>query len=364
MNCPINEQTANGYPCGRCCFYLPDGKTCPRHGDVEQEVAYFTMTQHTTPENVMRKRKSLPLLGRKAFTLIELLVVVAIIGVLIALLIPAVQAARESARVIHCGNSLRQIGIAMHAYHETHESFPCGAAVGLLTATGGPYGTPTGTREGWRVYILPFLEDRGRYDAFDFDASICDGLDNRLSATRIPCYTCPSDNQQPFDPHMQTIFRWRTSNYCGVSGATIGRRLESNHCGDFKTDGILYPLSGVRIQDIPDGLSQTVVVGEQVNWLRVWTAGAYRTNIYGPGNHYCVFSCKNMTWPLDTDPAERKYNHARPDQNCLFNDIYFSSRHPGGVNFLLADGHVEFIGKKTALKVLLGRATRNGGEVR
>lgn len=63
-NCPINEQTADGTPCGRCCYHLPDGKTCPRHGDVEQEVAYFALTQHTTPENVMRKRKGLPLLPK------------------------------------------------------------------------------------------------------------------------------------------------------------------------------------------------------------------------------------------------------------------------------------------------------------
>ncbi len=300
---------------------------------------------------------------RRAFTLIELLVVVAIIGVLIALLIPAVQAARESARVMRCGNNLKQIGLAMHSYHEAHESFPCGAAVGLLHATGGPYGTPTGTREGWRVYILPFLEDRGRHNAFNFDASICDGLDNRLSATRIPHYECPSDGQQPFDPHMQKIFRWRTANYCGVAGGFHGRDLEDAHCGDFKTDGVLYPLSGVRIQDIPDGLGATFLVGEQVNWLRVWTAGAYKTDIYGKDNHYCVFSCKNMTWPLDTDPEFRKYNHARPDQKCLFNDIFFSSRHPGGVNFLLADGHVEFVNRQTELEVLVERATRNGKEM-
>lgn len=300
---------------------------------------------------------------KQAFTLIELLVVVAIIGVLIALLIPAVQAARESARVIHCGNSLKQIGLAMHAYHEAHESFPCGAAVGFLTSTGGPYGTPTGTREGWRVYLLPFLDDKGLHDAYDFEESVCVGVDNTLSTRAIPQYICPSDGQQPFDPHMQKIFRWRTSHYCGVSGGRERRRLESNHCGDFKTDGVLHPLSGVRIQDIPDGLGQTLLIGEQVNWLRVWTAGAYKTNIYGLDNHYCMFSCKNMTWPLDTDPEFRKYNHARPDQNCLFNDIYFSSRHPGGVNFLLADGHVEFVNRQTELEVLLNRATRNGGEL-
>jgi len=300
---------------------------------------------------------------KKAFTLIELLVVVAIIGVLLALLLPAVQSARESARMAQCSNNLKQIGLALHSYHEAHESFPCGAAVGFLTSTGGPYGTPTGTREGWRVLILPFLDERGRHDAFDFDDSICNGLDNRLSSTRIPGYECPSDGRQPFDPHMQTVFRWRTANYCGVAGAAEFRLLETSHCGGYHTDGILYPLSGVRIADTHDGASNTLAVGEQINWLRVWTAGAYRTDIYGIDNHVCVFSCKNVTWPLNTDPEERKYNHARADQNCLFNDIFFSSRHDGGVEFLYADGHVEFLGDKMGIGVLRKLATRNGGEI-
>ena len=100
-----------------------------------------------------------------------------------------------------------------------------------------------------------------------------------------------------------------------------------------------------------------------MNWLRVWTAGAYRTDIYGPDNHYCVFSAKNMTWPLNTDPEARKYNHAQPDQNCLFNDIFFSSRHHQGVNFVWADGRVGLLNDNTDIEVLRDLATRNGGEV-
>jgi prepilin-type N-terminal cleavage/methylation domain-containing protein/prepilin-type processing-associated H-X9-DG protein len=300
---------------------------------------------------------------KHAFTLIEILVVIAIIGVLIALLIPAVQSARESARQIQCSNNLRQIGLAMHAYHEAHESFPCGAAVGLLQSTGGMYGTPTGTREGWRVIILPFLEERGRHNAYDFAESLCVDVDNRLSSQRISAYVCPSDGRQPLDPHMQSVFKWRTANYTGVSGARGWKSLESSHCGPYATDGVLYPLSGVRIEDISDGTSQTLLVGEQANWLRVWTAGAYKTNIYGPDNHYCVFSAKNVVWPLNTDPSERKYNHARADQNCLFNDIFFSSRHGDGVSFLFADGHVDFISQAIDLETLKDQATRNGSEV-
>jgi len=300
---------------------------------------------------------------KRAFTLIELLVVVAIIGALVALLIPAVQAARESARCLHCQNNLRQIGLAMHNYLDTHESFPCGAAVGFLESTGGPYGTPTGTREGWRVFLLPFLEEKGRHNAYDFEKSLCLGIDNKLSSTRIATYECPSDGKQPFDPHMETVFQWRTSNYCGVAGSRRGRNLESSHCGWYGTDGVLYPLSGVRIKDIPDGLSSTLLVGEQTNWLRVWTAGAYRTDIYGPDNHYCVFACKNVTWPLNTDPEQRKYNHARPDQNCLFNDIFFSSRHGEGVNFVYADGHVGYLNRTIEIELLKSLATRDGREI-
>jgi len=169
--------------------------------------------------------------------------------------------------------------------------------------------------------------------------------------------------KQPLDPNYRDTWQWRTANYVGVCGGRVGTALESSHCGGYRTDGVLYPESGVRIADIRDGTSNTVAVGEQVNWLRVWTAGAYTTQSVKPWRHVCVFPAKNVAWPINTDPVERRYNHARPDQNCLFNDIFFSSYHPNGCNFVWADGSVRFVQETIDMEILKSLSTRDGGEV-
>ncbi len=300
---------------------------------------------------------------KRAFTLVELLVVITIIGTLVALLLPAVQAAREAARRLQCTNNLKQIGLAMHNYHAALGSFPCGAAVGYLDTTGGPGGTPTGTREGWRVYVLPYLEKRNLFDGYDQETSLIVGVNNEFSKLSLAIYQCPSDGRQPFDPHREDINRWRTSNYVGVSGSKREHTLEGQHCGSYSVDGTLWPKSSVAVRDVLDGTSSTLLVGEQINWLRVWTAGAYRTNLYGYMNHVCTFSTKNVRWAINTDPEERAYMHANPGQTCLFNDIFFSSRHPGGAVFLWCDGHVTFVDESITLAAFKAIATRSGSEV-
>jgi prepilin-type N-terminal cleavage/methylation domain-containing protein/prepilin-type processing-associated H-X9-DG protein len=298
---------------------------------------------------------------RRAFTLVELLVVIAIIGILIALLLPAVQAAREAARRISCTNNLKQIGLALHNYHAALGSFPCGAEVGFLYYQSS--GTPVGTKPGWRVFILPYVEQGNIHDQFDFESNICEGVDCELSAMALGLYQCPSDGQQIYDPHRTNTYRWRTANYIGVSGARRFETCEQRHCGSWANDGVLHPMSGVRVADIRDGTSNTLAVGEQVNWLRVWTSGAYTTTPQQPWQHVCVFAAKNVVWPINTDPEERRYNHAQPDQNCLFNDIFFSSRHPGGANFCRADGSVGFVNETIDMETFKSLSTRDGGEV-
>lgn len=300
---------------------------------------------------------------KRAFTLIELLVVIAIIGILVALLLPAVQMAREAGRRTKCMNNLKQIGIALQAYHTLEGCFPNGASSAELKRLG--TGTPVGTREGWRVYLLPYIERTGLAETYDYDASVCEGVDCELSAKKISVYLCPSDGDQPFDPHNTDVYHWRTANYVGVMGTTDKGMvaLENRHCGSYATSGCLYPYSVVRLADVTDGAANTLIVGEQIHWLRVWTAGAYWTNIYGPKNHTCVMPTKNVHWPINTDPKERKYNHARPDQNCLFNDIYFSSNHDGGCNFTWADGHVSWLNESIELETFKALATRAGQEV-
>jgi len=299
---------------------------------------------------------------KRAFTLIELLVVIAIIAMLLALLVPAVQAAREAARRCSCANNLKQLGLAMQQYHEIQGSFPCGAATGELQNLSD--GTPTGTREGWRVYLLPLIEQENIGRLYATAASQCTGVNSELTRIRIPVFECPSDRTQPFDPHLQDTNQWRTANYLGVGGTrrNDGLQMESTHCGMDSTDGILFVNSAVRAAHVRDGLSNTLLVGEQCHWLRAWTAGAYWTNLYSPLAHQCVMSCKSVRWPINTDAAVIHYDHAAGGQTCLFNDIFFSSRHPGGVNWLWADGRVEWMNQSISMKTLQKLATRAGGE--
>ena len=209
------------------------------------------------------------------------------------------------------------------------------------------------------MYVLPYVEQSNIRDKFSDQINVCDGVDCELSSIPVPLYCCPSDGQQPRDPNYTSIWNWATANYTGVMGAREFRILETRHCGSYATDGIFYPLSGVRVADVRDGTSNTLAVGEQVNWLRVWTAGAYTDNPM----HFCVMPTKNVVWPINTDPEERKYNHARADQNCAFNDIFFSSRHPGGANFCRADGSVSFVNETIEMETFKSLATRDGGEV-
>ena len=301
---------------------------------------------------------------RNGFTLIELLVVITIIGVLVAVLLPAVQAAREAARRMSCQNNLKQIGLALHGYHTALGSFPCGAAIGELTNYSGN-GTPTGTREGWRVYLLPYIEQDNISGLYAMAATQTHGVNSELTRISFSVFVCPSDGAQEYDPHLQATNFWRVSNYVAVAGGAGDQSvpMEQYHCGPYATDGFMYPLSGIRAAYITDGLSNTLAVGEQCNWLRAWTSGAYRTHIYDPLGHVCVMPCKNVRYPLNADTAIYHYDNAGAGQTCLFNDIFFSSRHPGGVNFVWADEHVGFLNERIKFKLLKSLATRAGGEV-
>ena len=283
----------------------------------------------------------------KAFTLVELLVVIAIIGILIAMLLPAVQAAREAARRMSCTNNLKQIGLAAHNYHSANKHFPSGAAA-----------SATADVAGVLVFLLPYIEQGGL--DFDVSSSVYSSTNNKaIGELKIPCYECPSatDSNDELNPDEG----YQVTNYNGIMG--VGRNgkyvtLEQNLCGNYSTDGIYYPLSATRIAEITDGTSNTLAFGERTYQLRVWSRGCH----INESPRGCVASAKNMRWPINSSPEELSYNPSSGG-NCLFNDLYFGSRHPGGVNFSMADGSVRFIGDEVGLETLQDLSTIDGGEI-
>jgi prepilin-type N-terminal cleavage/methylation domain-containing protein/prepilin-type processing-associated H-X9-DG protein len=289
---------------------------------------------------------------RRGFTLVELLVVITIIGILIGLLIPAVQAAREAARRMQCAGNLRQLALALQAYHDVHHAFPPGSTFSQRPLE---YGLS------WHVFILPFMEEKSLYEAIDPQP---DGRPASWaqSLVAIPTFQCPSEPQPPAG-------RKQTSNYCGVAGAGKGdhfRDLEDDLCGDYFTDGVLFPFSRTRIRAISDGTSRTVAVGERTYQVGTWMEGAYW--LFRPDRQVCAESTKNVKWPINADLDRVGYwvsDLAAPEsapKTLLLNDLFFGSAHSGGAQFAFVDANVRFIPDSIDLTVLEDLATTRGGE--
>ncbi len=290
---------------------------------------------------------------RRGFTLVELLVVIAIIGILIALLLPAVQAAREAARRMQCTNNLKQLGLALHNYHASERSFP--------SSGGSTNDAPPVMTIGFLVTLMPHLEQKATYDRFDQTYWSADTNLEIGSSQILSEFICPSDGQQPFDK--ATPLEHRTTNYLGVMGAGRNENdvvdLEDSTCGDYYTDGILYPDSHIRIADITDGTSNTLAIGERTYQLRGWLKGTW----YYQDQMICAISAGNISWPINSDPKILCYANCPGARTLLLNDFFFGSRHPGGSNFVLADGSVHFVDETIDFEIFQDMATRNGGEV-
>ena len=300
---------------------------------------------------------------RRAFTLIELLVVIAIIGVLIALLLPAVQAAREAARRAQCANNLKQLGIALHAYHDALGSLPPG-----VLSRPGPDGDNLGPGWGWASLVLPQLEQSPLANAINYTVSIELPANSTARTTRLNVYACPSDAS--FQATFEVV---DTSTSSTTPGATICRVASTNYPGCFGTgdpsdipgrdvgDGLFFRNRGVRFSEITDGLSNTIAVGERSQNLSraTWTGavtGAVvpvtelqtEDGLDPEGGDALVLSHTG-----ELDGPNSKPAHA--DQ--------FWSRHPGGAMFLMADGGARFMKERRPLSILRALATRLGGEV-
>ena len=295
-------------------------------------------------------------LSPSAFTLVELLVVITIIGVLIALLLPAVQAAREAARRMSCSNNLKQIGLALHLYHDARGCLPSGWRG--YNAAGQPYalGEPGW---GWAACILPFVEQENvAANVIHFDKSLT-ALENAQARTFVlGLFRCPSDAGEPTFTWVPdrppenggpTSVELATANYVGVFGTK-----DVHSCGSVPdgqqamSDGAFFHNSAVRFADIKDGLSQTFAAGERATNTAIsdgttW-AGA------PPGDNDCSPGLVVAT--------------AGYPPNSPGNDTHdFSSNHPAGTNFLMCDGSVHMITQYIDATVYHALCTCAGGEV-
>ena len=305
------------------------------------------------------------------FTLVELLVVIAIIGILIALLLPAVQAAREAARRAQCTNHLKQIGLAMHNYHDTHKVLPY--ANGYTYPVPGQQGY-FGRGGTWAAFILPFIEQQPLYDTFDFNTFMGDPVNSEAVAQVVPNYICPSDPQssEPIftDRYAQGSHNLTTGlglwypvsigpthmdrcpfceepkenpddpdSYC-CQGWNFGSNSPSrNSTGMFGR----HP-TRIRLEHISDGTSHTFMAGETLPSHCVFMA-AYQPN-------FCV---SGTSIPLNT----MEENH---DGYYWYRTCGYKSRHPGGANFVMGDASVHFIPETIDLKLYNELGTRAGGE--
>jgi prepilin-type N-terminal cleavage/methylation domain-containing protein/prepilin-type processing-associated H-X9-DG protein len=281
------------------------------------------------------------LTARKGFTLIELLVVIAIVAILIALLLPAVQQVREAARRMRCKNNLKQIGLALHNYHDTAGSLPPQAVVDRS----GPEETGWWS---WRVRILPQLEQNALYQQFDLREDIWANANKYKPYTsrKIEVFMCPSD------PHVERIaesFEYFPDGEAYALTSYFGSRGSGESSPD---DGVFPAVNHtVALKDITDGTSQTILIGERpadssLEWG--WWAAGVGIDGEGLGDH--VLDAWEGFYSGDLSDTAADVTH-------------FWSAHSGGAQFALCDGSVRFLSYAMDRDVFTALTTRDGGEV-
>jgi prepilin-type N-terminal cleavage/methylation domain-containing protein/prepilin-type processing-associated H-X9-DG protein len=293
---------------------------------------------------------------RSGLTLIELLIVITILAVLAALLLPAVQMAREAASRLRCANHLKQIGIACHAYHNAEGSFPHG-----YRAACHPNPLATNPGWGWATYLLPYLEQQNLYHRIDLHLSIENSV-NSARETLVRTYLCPSD---PGVPNIFAITDAAGNKLASAAPISYGACFGSGDLDEVPgpKEGVFYRDSRIRLTDITDGTSSTILIGDRA-WshaMAPW-AGAINQGVLlgGPLNPWC--SSPTAVYPSANFPLVQAntLNNVQDSDGAL-DDFY--SQHPGGVNILFADGSVHFLRQQIDTAVLLALGTRAGGEV-
>lgn len=310
---------------------------------------------------------------RRGFSLVELLVVVGILAILAALLLPALMQARETARKAQCLNNLRQIGLALHNYEGVHKVFPPGTSGSPLRPS--QVGNFMDYKEfysswGWAVHLLPYVEQQALYDKLRVNERTLEELvennpaSQELVGVRLEIYRCPVDL---CDDTMQTAPMHRSWKYLNRSGPTLpenqrvfgGSASYVGNCGYFEpvfpigpergvdNNGILFTGSHISTRDIPDGASNTFMVGERA-WFQgsaTWVGSSDLRSVVAAGPGTCL---GRVYWRINALPdppgvlmtPENGLEVASGDYNATTG---FGSYHHGGANFLFVDGSVRFL---------------------
>ncbi|MCE9527476.1 MAG: DUF1559 domain-containing protein [Planctomycetales bacterium] len=297
-------------------------------------------------------------MSRRAFTLIELLVVIAIIGILVALLLPAVQFARESARRMQCSNNLKQIGVSLNTFHDARKQFPPGR-----DAWPAPFST--------QAHLLPYQENSALQNLINFNQPTSTGPNALAASVRVPLFECPSDSAAGRVPGST----FAACNYVGNVGTGINN-------GDYVTgDGVFLLNTSIGFQDLTDGSSQTVAFSESLLGDGSSTPSDSRRQVVqlsgstptAPGN--CTagpyFGKRGDRW-INGGYLATLYNHYSPPNDaqwdCLNSANNFGlktarSNHRGGVNVLMCDASVRFVPNSINLKTWRAIATRGGNDL-